>query len=149
MHSALRLSSRVPVRRAQAAPSRLLPTLLSRSYAQSYGGDESGHKGTDAANRSESAEHPGPPPPSGASSDGGKKSGGEKNPEQQQQVTTESGSEKAGGAKPKLHRPGPPDEEQSDEVKEHNKDFEKRPDRASNRITDEGKVEKEFWSGGQ
>ena len=124
-----------------------------RSYAQSYGGHESGHKGTEQPNRSEHLEHPGPEAPASGSSSGGKgdSSGEMKNPEQHQTTASvESGQKKAGGAGPKLHDPGPPSEEQSDDVKQHNKEFGQRPDRASNRIADdEKKVEKGYWSGGK
>lgn len=152
MQSFLRSSSRLSARRFQPASSRFLP-YLNRSYAQSYGGDESGHQGTDASNRSEQAEHPGPKAPADEGSSGQKssKSGGgeERNPEQQQSGSAETGSKKAGGARPALHNPGKAPEDQNEDVRQHNKSFEDRADRSANRINDSGKVEKGFWSGGQ
>ena len=50
------------------------------------------------------------------------------------------------GAKPKILEHAPPAEETPD-VKKHNEDFQKRPDRAANVINDDNKVGKGFWTG--
>ena len=50
------------------------------------------------------------------------------------------------GAKPKILEHSPPAVE-TPEVKKHNEEFQKRPDRAANMIDDNNKVKKGFWTG--
>lgn len=127
-----------------------------RLYAhQSYGGGEGNPKGENpqdqGPSQSSSLEHPGPsPPPAGRGTGGGPTKG----EDHEQSVAGKKGSKEperpatSHGAKPAIHSEGTPAEE-SEEVKQHNKELENRHDRASNKVAmnDKDKVEKGFWSG--
>ncbi|MCJ1450500.1 hypothetical protein MMC28_000831 [Mycoblastus sanguinarius] len=134
-----------------------------RLYAgQSYGGGQGDPKGENpqdqGPNPSADLEHPGPPPPSVGQGTGGgptKKGANGHNTAQNGSNGEEGGGSSKGGgngAKPKIHNDNaPPEHEQSDEVRAHNKDMEKRHDRAEERSLDsDGKddnVDKGFWKG--
>ncbi|MCJ1389175.1 hypothetical protein MMC18_002030 [Xylographa bjoerkii] len=142
---------------------RSITTQQHRLYAQqSYGGGEGDPKGEtpqqQGSNRvSADKEHPGPPPPDVGKGTGGgpTKAGSDGNDAQQHGgAGSSSGAGSSGstpsksGASPKIHSENIPAEE-SAEVKKHNEELEKRHDRASNKVDDDGRdnVNKKFWSG--
>jgi hypothetical protein len=101
------------------------------------------------ANPSEGLEHPGPAPPDVAK---GKSSSSpnEDSSKDTSQKSSKSSSNK--GAQPKiLNEKAPPEEEQSDDVKQHNKDMENRTEtkhkQASDEDTKDEKVSKKYWAG--
>ncbi|KAI9876688.1 MAG: hypothetical protein M1830_005961 [Pleopsidium flavum] len=136
-----------------------------RFYAQqSYGGGEGDPKGEDPQNQgsnpSAELEHPGPPPPTeGQGTGGGPTKAGKGGHNVNQNESSGSSSKTQGssgrngksagnGAQPKIHSSSPP-EEQSDDVKQHNREMDNRHGRAQNQGVDDGKdnVGKGFWSG--
>lgn len=151
---------------------RALSSTPSR-FAQGYGdgeGDPRGEKPQDqgASNSTkEHGEHPGPDSPISNSGAGPTKSGGSSKPKSPEESSANSGGSRSkdaeetgssptggevgggsGGSSSKIHDtvlPGENSKEKQAEVKEHNREFEKRHDRAVS--AEEDKVDKKFWSG--
>lgn len=118
-------------------------------------------------NLSEGLEHPGPPPPKVAkgqsssspnnddksSGPSSQKSSGKSSVEPGQQSQSSDGTSKSGakGAQPKILNESPPSEEnQSGDVKQHNKDMANRTEQENKQASDDGKdnkVSKKFWAG--
>lgn len=144
-----------------------------RLYAQqSYGGADDDPKGGDpqkqGSNPSADLEHPGPPPPDVGKGTGGgpTKAGSGGHNTQQNESSSGSGSgsgsgskgevssggkKASNGAQPKIHSSKvPEDHEESEDVKQHNKEMDnRRLGGAQNKQDDGGKhdVGKGFWSG--
>ena len=162
------LNSSPRLRSLLVQPSRLyVPRSITpqqhRLYAQqSYGGGEGDPKGETPQQQgtnpaSADKEHPGPPPPDvGKGTGGGPTKAGSDGNDAQQHGGAWSGSSSGSsgstssksGASPRIHSENTPAEENAD-VKKHNEELEKRHDRASNKVDDDGKdnVSKKFWSG--
>lgn len=129
-----------------------------RLYAhQSYGGGEGDPKGENpqdqGPNPSAEKEHPGPPPPAEGQGSGGgptkaNESGHNKKDHTSSQEGRSKGAASASGAQPKIHSEGVP-AEQSDEVKQHNREMANRYDRAGTQVGNQKdeKVGKGYWSG--
>jgi hypothetical protein len=136
-----------------------------RFATQDYGsgqGDPAGEKPQEQGKNSrEDLEHPGPPPPKVAQ---GKNQQSTSSSQSQSEGSTSSGgktSQSGGssgsnrgtkGAQPKILNENPPSEgEQDESVKQHNKDMDKRAERAhqqvSNKDAFKDKVPSKFWSG--
>jgi hypothetical protein len=111
-------------------------------------------------NPSEHLEHPGPPPPkvakgqSSSSPDEDSKSDADAKSSPASQSHSNDGASKSGkqGAQPKiLNESTPAKDEQSDDVKQHNKVMEQRTEeenkQASNEDAKDEKVPKKFWAG--
>lgn len=126
-----------------------------RFYAQqSYGGGEGDPKGENpqdqGSNPSADLEHPGPPPPDAGKGTGGgptKAPGGghNGNPNESSGSSSKSpasggdgGKSASNGAQPKIYNAKVP-EEQSEDVKKHNREMDNRYDHAQNRIDEDGK----------
>ncbi|KAF1959499.1 hypothetical protein CC80DRAFT_405988 [Byssothecium circinans] len=128
-------------------------SLQLRFATQDYGSGEGNPAGENpqkqGARGREDLEHPGPPPPkvakqsSSSSSQSSEKSGG----------SDKGGSEKGSGKpQPKILNDDPPSKEnESEDVKEHNKEVDQRAERAHEQVSNEDakndKVPKKFWSG--
>ena len=146
-------------------------TSQHRLYAQSsYGGGEGDPKGEDPQNQgsnpiTSNLEHPGPPPPDvgqgtgggptkanegGHSGDGKESSGSSSSSKTPSSSSSSGGSGKSAsnGAQPKLYNSSAP-AEQSEEVKQHNREMDNRPGRAQNKVDGDGEhnVGKGFWAG--
>lgn len=134
-----------------------------RLYAhQSYGGGEGDPKGENpqdqGSNPSAEKEHPGPPPPTeGQGSGGGPTKANESGHNTKDNASSHGGGSQGGGSKgaasssgaqPKILNEGPP-AEQSDEVKQHNREMANRHDRAGTQVgkQEDEKVGKGYWSG--
>ena len=140
-----------PVSAARSTPCPFLPLrpLQQKRHAgQDYGsgqGDPKGENPQDqGSNPSADLEHPGPPPPSvGQGTGGGPTKAHDRGHNSQQKTPSGGGSSGGSGsdAKPKIHDSKVPTEE-SEEVRKHNEDMEKRHGRSYNQINDDGKVEK-------
>lgn len=129
-----------------------------RLYAhQSYGGGEGDPKGENpqdqGSNPSADKEHPGPPPPTEGQGSGGgptkaKEEGHNTSDNSSSQGGGNKGTASSSGAQPKILNEGPP-AEQSDDVKQHNKEMANRYDRAGTQVGEQQdeKVGKGYWSG--
>jgi hypothetical protein len=136
-----------------------------RFATQDYGsgaGNPAGEKPEkQGANPSESLEHPGPPPPkvakgqssSSPNEDSSSGSSSQKSSSASQSQSND-GASKSGnkGAQPKiLNEKAPPEDEQSEDVKQHNKEMEQRTEKAHQQASKEDakneKVPKKFWAG--
>lgn len=134
-----------------------------RFYAhKSYGGGEGDPKGENpqdqGSNPSAEKEHPGPPPPTeGQGSGGGPTKANETGHNTQDNASSSGtgstnneskGNQSKSGAQPKILDESVPTE-QSDEVKQHNKEMDNRHDRAGTSVEDaeKDKVGKGYWSG--
>ncbi len=155
--------SRPFTRVAFRAPASIV--IHQRFYAQqSYGGGEGDPKGEDPQNQgsnpSADLEHPGPPPPAeGQGTGGGPTKGGKGGHNVNQNESSgsssktpsssgESGKSGSNRAQPKIHSSSVP-EEQSEDVKQHNREMDDRHGRSQNQVDDDGKdnVGKGFWGG--
>lgn len=129
------------------AYTRPLSTTLHRSFAQGYGDEGSNNSSAPTNSTQEGGEHPGPDAPADASAS----SGGSRSKEAKETGSSPTGGQVGNtgvGAQPKINDNSTPSADSEDykkEVEEHNKDFEKRHDRASPAEGD--KVDKKFWSG--
>ncbi len=141
------------------------PLISLRSYAHSGYGDGKGDpKAEDprqqGSNPSADLEHPGPPPvqegqgsgstPTKGSGKGHNSSSGSSSSGATSTSGASSGENKSdsSGAQPKIHddRSGPSNTKE--DVEQHNREFEQRHDRASNKGDDtDHKVDKKFWKG--
>ena len=155
------------VRRSAPVCSHLPLSGGQRTYATGdYGSGEGDPKGEDPLNQGVSAsadkEHPGPSPPkaakggssppakdSSSSSSSSSSSGGK---DTSSSSSSESAKDESStkGAQPKLKAAGAPAEsEQSEEVKQHNKDMDKRAEqsyvKADDADIEKDKVKKPFW----
>jgi hypothetical protein len=149
----------------RASPRTTLPSISTEQYrfyaGSSYGGGEGDPKGENpqdqGSNPSAHLEHPGPPPPDVGKGTGGgpTKAGGEGHNTQQNQSSGGQAGDggEGGGPQPKIHKHDAPEEStHSEEVRAHNKDMDKRHDRAEEKSPereDSDKVDKGFWSGEQ
>lgn len=139
-----------------ARPSRILQSITGstpstsrlvagRRFYSDYG---SGETNPNTSNPSVDKEHPGPPPPSTA--DKGKnadKSQQQPSSGQAQQSNTDASKKSTSDAQPKLNTNTPAGEE-SEEVARHNREMEKRADKAHSKAkSEDDKVHKGFWSG--
>jgi hypothetical protein len=142
-----------------------------RFATQDYGsgaGNPAGEKPEkQGKNPSENLEHPGPPPPkvakgkSSSSPDSDNSSGqssAQKSSSSSQQSQSNDGASKSGGnnsvkgAQPKILNENPPSKEnESEDVKQHNKEMENRTEKAHEQASNEDakndKVPKRFWQG--
>ncbi|TVY37456.1 hypothetical protein LSUB1_G002714 [Lachnellula subtilissima] len=153
---------------------RTLSSTPSR-FAQGYGDGEGDPKGENpqdqgASNSTkEHGEHPGPESPVAGSGAGPTKSRGSRKPKSPEESSANSGGSRSkdaketgssptggeigsgsGGSSSKIHStisPGENSQERQAEVEEHNREFEKRHDRAAS--TEDDKVDKKFWSAGK
>lgn len=146
-----------PALRTQRASFSVLPRAQATSDYGSGKGDPKGENPQQqGANPSADLEHPGPPPPkqgegSGSTpTKGGKETSNSGNASKQSKGTQPSQSS-SNGPQPKIHNASEPSENESQEVREHNRKFEQRPDSASNKVSHEDqekdKVGKDFWKG--
>lgn len=146
-----------PALRPQRAAFSVLPRAQATSDYGSGKGDPKGENPQQqGANPSADLEHPGPPPPkqgegSGSTpTKGGKESSNSGNASKQSKGTQPSQSSSS-GSQPRIHNASEPSENESQEVREHNRKFEQRPDSASNKVSREeqekDKVGKDFWKG--
>lgn len=132
-----------PLYRSGRFSRTLLRPTSSQQYRYatgSYGGGEGNPKGESpqqqGSNPSAEKEHPGPPPPTeGQGTGGGPTKATESGHNTEENAS--SGSSRGGskgstvdGAQPKILSPGAPTEE-SEDVKQHNAEYAKRPDRTS------------------
>ncbi|EMC92765.1 hypothetical protein BAUCODRAFT_261783 [Baudoinia panamericana UAMH 10762] len=135
-----------------------------RAASQDYGsgeGDPTAEKGAQLGkNPSEHLEHPGPPAPSTGGSNNGSQQGQQGSSGQQPQGaqksdgSAEQQSQRKGtqGAQPKILADSPPpSDEASKDVQEHNRDMDKRAEKANEKVSEEDyekdKVPKGFWGG--
>ena len=135
----------------------LVSSQQHRFYAgSSYGGGEGDPKGENpqdqGSNPSADIEHPGPAPPDvGKGTGGGPTKAGADGHNTQQNKSSEGRGGEGGGPQPKIHQHDAPGEsEQREEVRAHNREMERRHDRAEGKISDSGgndKVDGSFWSG--
>lgn len=147
--------------RSATVPITTLPQ--NRPYAhQSYGGGEGDPKGESpqdqGSNPSADKEHPGPPPPTeGQGSGGGPTKANESGHNTKDNASSQDrgsqgggskGAASSSGAQPKILNVGVPDE-QSEEVKQHNKEMANRYDRAGTHVEEQKdeKVGKGYWGG--
>lgn len=157
----------------RAAPRATLP-ITSQRFAGDYGGGEGDPVGENpqdqGPSKSSDLEHPGPPPPkvgqgtgttptkatSEGHNTGGTSSSGESSSSSassQQSSGGGNGGDKTKGAQPKILDTSPPDaSEQSQDVKQHNKEMENRAEKAPEKTddpnaSDDQKVDKGFWAG--
>lgn len=159
----LRVSNFRPLSTVAVTPTPAVPfsSTQRRLYAhQSYGGGEGDPKGENpqdqGSNPSAEKEHPGPPPPAeGQGSGGGPTKADETGHNTQENSSSGTGSKDGktkspnkSAAQPKILSEGVPTE-QSDEVKQHNKEMANRHDRAGTSVGDgeKEKVGKGYWSG--
>lgn len=145
--------------------SRPTQRFASGDYGSGEGNPAGENPQDQGANPSEHLEHPGPPPPkvgkgTGAgptkgSSDGtnqsdATQSGGEKKNDASSSGNS-SGKKSSSGAQPKILSESPPSEgEQSEEVKEHNRDMDNRAEQSDTKIDKDedpskDNVSKDFW----
>jgi len=158
-----------PALRTQSAAFSITTRTLATSDYGSGKGDPRGEKPQEqGANPSADLEHPGPPPPkegqgSGSGPTTGGKEGsnsgnaseqskkGKQQPQQQQQE--KSSSQQNDAPQPKIYNPDGPGskENESQEVREHNRQMDQRTETASNQASSEDvkkdKVSKDFWKG--
>lgn len=140
-----------------------------RFATQDYGsgaGNPAGEKPEkQGKNPSENLEHPGPPPPKVAkgqsssspddddsSSSSSGQSSGKSAASGQKSQSNDGASKSKKGAQPKILNENPPSkEEESEDVKQHNKDMENRTEKAHEQVSNEDakndKVSKKFWAG--
>ncbi|EON65394.1 hypothetical protein W97_04632 [Coniosporium apollinis CBS 100218] len=155
----------------RAAPRATLP-ITSQRFAGDYGGGEGDPVGENpqdqGPSKSSDLEHPGPPPPkvgqgtgttpTKATSEGhtgGTSSSGDSSSSASSQQSSGGGNggDKTKGAQPKILDTSPPDaSEQSQDVKQHNKEMENRAEKAPEKTddpnaSDKQKVDKGFWAG--
>ncbi|GAB7349899.1 hypothetical protein MBLNU459_g0589t2 [Dothideomycetes sp. NU459] len=177
--SALRRSFLRPFLAAPRAQQQQLPRTSLRFASGDYGSGEGSPVGENpqdqGSNPSADLEHPGPPPPkdgqgtgggptkgsssgnntSEAAQNGGKNSSGGSSGKSATSSDSSSGgsssSSKKEGAQPKIFSESPPaPEQQSDEVKEHNRQMDNRAEQADTKIDadhgagDKDKVGKDF-----
>ncbi|TVY48246.1 hypothetical protein LOCC1_G001299 [Lachnellula occidentalis] len=145
------------------------PARLSQGYGDGEGDPKGGNPQNQGASNStkEHAEHPGPESPAAGSGAGPTKSGGSSKPKSPEEASANSGGSRSKdaketgssptggevgggseGASPTMHGTILPEEnsqEKQAEVEQHNKEFEKRHDRAA--PAEDDKVDKKFWSG--
>ncbi|MCJ1441342.1 MAG: hypothetical protein MMC23_001828 [Stictis urceolatum] len=133
----------------RTARSSVLPTSVSQyphCYAHSsYGGGEGNPKGEapqkQGPSQSEHLEHPGPPPPSTGSGNKNTNTSSNDSKGSNQGPSGEEDSEHRGpkkGASPKILDTAPPTNP-SEDVEKHNREFENRHDRTTNKINPDGK----------
>ncbi|KAK0793604.1 hypothetical protein LTR02_013002 [Friedmanniomyces endolithicus] len=138
----------------RTAPRATFTTSTTRT-ASDYGSGEDAPPGQKPSeqtgkNPSEHLEHPGPAPPSVAG--GSQQSGQQKDDGKSQQQQPSGGDNSKGtqAAQPKIFQSSPPKEE-SEEVRKHNEEVDRRAEKTSTKGRDEDaekdKVGKEFWSG--
>jgi hypothetical protein len=145
-------------------------TMARRMATQDYGSGEGDPKGEkpqeQGANPSADKEHPGPPPPKvGQGSGGATKAGadghntGAAKQNQKKHFSTlarrmsEDRPKSTEGLKPALNKnksPPPKEEDLPEDVKQHNKQMDKKPEQPADRLGDDqskkdDKVGKEFW----
>lgn len=162
----------VAARSSPVITTRAINPIQHRLYAQqSYGGADDDPKGGDPQNQgpnpSADLEHPGPPPPDVGKGTGGgptKADGGGHNSRQNESSggsgsgsgsgskgEVSSGGKASNGAQPKIHSSKVPENhEESEDVKQHNKEMDnRRLGGAQDKQDDGGKhnVGKGFWSG--
>ena len=112
-------------------------SVQQRHATSDYGSKQSGfEQGMNETNPKAHHEHPGPKSPanqsgSSAQSDGSKA----------------AASESTGKPQPKISNPNPPSQSKDADVKKHNEEMENRAEKTSNRIGEDGKVDKSFWKG--
>lgn len=134
--AALRNISRLT--RARIVPT---PFAVSKRWAtQSYGGDESGHPGSDAAPKRD-AEHPGPSPPdTSGGSKSSSSSAGQSSDQPSSTKMSHSGAQSDKG-RPAIHQPKSAAEEDDPEVKKHNEEMRNRAEVSANQLSeDDNKV---------
>lgn len=163
----------VSLLRSAARPAAIRPALFARPQVrfatQDYGSGEGNPAGEkpqqQGQNPSEDVEHPGPPPPKvarGQSSSSPNEDSGSSSSKSTSSSSSQSqsndGASKSGsgngksvnGAQPKILNESPPANE-SEDVKQHNKEMEQRAEKAheqvSNEEADKDKVPKSFWAG--
>jgi len=151
------------------------PSRFAQGYGDGEGdpkGETPQNQGA-SSNAKEHAEHPGPDSPVADSGAGPTKSGSSSKPKSPEVSSANSGGSRSkeaketgssptggevgggsgsgsgsGGASPKMHDtklPGEDSKEKQAGVEEHNREFEKRHDRAAK--AEDDKVDKKFWSG--
>ena len=130
--------------------------LQRRRYpGSSYGGGEGDPKGENpqdqGSNPSADLEHPGPAPPDVGKGTGGGPTKAGTEGHNTEQNSSSGGSSGGDGPQPKIHKHDASEEHtHSDDVKAHNKDMERRHDRANEKSPDEDdRVGKDYWSGKQ
>jgi hypothetical protein len=142
-----------PALRTQRAAFSILPRAMATSDYGSGKGDPKGENPQDqGANPSADLEHPGPPPPKeGEGSGAGPTKGGKETSNSGQSSEQSKGTQKTDKPQPKISNPEPPSGGESAEVREHNKQMDKKTENASNKVSSEeaekDKVGKDFWKG--
>ena len=150
VHGPTRSTLRTPVVSSTALHQR---RLASQDYGSGSGSPE-GEKPQEQPSSSTSSdkEHPGPPPPDVGKGTGGgptkKDEGGHGPPHQG--PSGKQGKEDVSGAQPKILSEGQDQpKEETEDVKRHNEEMERRHDRPTEGVDDQGNdyVDKGFWSG--
>jgi hypothetical protein len=143
-----------PALRSQRAAFSILPRAQATSDYGSGKGDPKGENPQDQGpNPSEHLEHPGPPPPkAGEGSGAGPTKGGKGGSDSGNSSTQQSkGTQNTDKPQPKISNPNPPAENESAEVREHNRQMDQRAETASNKVSskeaEKDAVEKDFWKG--
>jgi hypothetical protein len=133
--TALRTLTRLP--RARIVPA-FFP--VSRRWAtQSYGNEQSGHPGSDAAPRRD-VEHPGPSAPDTSGGKSNSSSSGQSSGQPSSTSMSHSGASSDKG-RPAIHQPESAAEADDPEVKKHNEEMRNRAEVSANQLSeDDNKV---------
>lgn len=142
-----------PALRTQRAAFSVLPRAQAIGDYGSGQGDPKGENPQDQGpNPSESLEHPGPPPPKqGEGSGAGPTKGGKDNSNSGSASKQSKGTQKTDKPQPKISNPETPSGGESEDVRRHNAEMDKKTENASNKASskdqEKDKVGKDFWKG--